>query len=111
MKCERCRRYSWILYKYSFYDRGEKLALLCYDCTRIAMTYEYEVYTYPRDAGDFGVCKMSDVYRSPWEEKRIVEQIKKDISRHVDNIGGVYITYKRYTPSEFWYKDVRVGKK
>ncbi len=106
-KCQKCYKYSWILYKYTYYDFREKTMLLCPRCTKTAMTYGYEIEVSIRGPSRY----MSGVYRAPWDENKIAKEIKESICRHVDNIGNVYITTKKYTPEEFWYKDVRISKK
>jgi len=111
MKCQRCWNYSWILYKYTYYNHRELTILLCPRCTKIAMTYAYEITVGLRGPGDFGYVSMSGVYRSPWDEKTIANNIKSSIKRHVDNVGSVSVEFRKYTPEEFWYKDVRINKK
>jgi len=102
MKCDHCYQYSWILYKYKYYDRGQKQQFLCKKCIQIAMTYDYQIIVEPRSPGDFGFIHMSGVYRSPWVEKVLMEEMKDQIKRHVDEIGNIYIIRKMYKPEEFW---------
>ena len=106
-KCQKCYDYSWILYKYTYYDIRERTMLLCPRCTKVAMTYDYEI--------EVGISSpsryMSGVYRSPWDEKKIANRMKISIERHVNDVGNIYIRNKKYKPEEFWYKDVRINKK
>jgi hypothetical protein len=102
MKCNHCYKYSWILYKYIYHDHQRKKKLLCKKCIKIAMTHNYQIIVELKGPGDFGFVHMSGIYRSPWEEKNLAEEIANQIKRHVDNVGSVQIIHENCTAKEFW---------
>ena len=54
---------------------------------------DYRLVVYPRDAGDFGICSISGIYRTHAEEMALLKRIKADILRHVNDISAVYIQF------------------
>lgn len=49
------------------------------------------IKVFPRNAGNFGIFRMSGIERTPEEEYELCKEIEKDIKRHVDNIEYTYI--------------------
>lgn len=55
----------------------------------------FRVVVYPRDPGDFGYAQVSGPARTEAEERRLCDEIMRNIRRHVDGIGHVYSTSDR----------------
>ena len=48
---------------------------------------------YPKNLGYFGNVFVSGMYRTEKEEQKICEEIKRQILRHVDDVGNIYISW------------------
>lgn len=55
---------------------------------------DLRVVVYPRDAGDFGACRMSGVERTEKEEEALCNEIASQILRHVNDVVSARVIWK-----------------
>ncbi len=62
---------------------------------------DFRLEVYPLNPGHFGSFSISGIRRTEDEEFALCESIKRQIRKHVDGIGGVYIVYDTVEQCEF----------
>ena len=75
---------------------------------------DYRVVVIPRQPGDYGIARVGGIERDHKQWLSMMEEIKRGIKRHVDDVGGIYLEWDEIVYCDHchlrWEEDPETGE-